>query len=93
MMELLRYLIDINSINVLQNMESLQDYRRILHNRNDPFEMRDTEFIKQFRLNKDLVQNVIDIADEFSDPISRKSEIDVETKVNIVNFLLYYHFH
>ena len=47
--------------------------------RGDPFELPDHQFVKLYRLNKDLVDNIIDRVNEFHSQ-RRMSPIDVSTK-------------
>jgi len=46
----------------------------------DPFELNNSKFMRLFRLNKDMVQRIIDVIEEYSDPISRRSALDAEQK-------------
>ena len=49
--------------------------------RSDPFELHDHQFVKLYRLNKDLVDNIIDRVSEFH-PQRRISHINVSAKVS-----------
>ncbi|RVE54128.1 hypothetical protein evm_001251 [Chilo suppressalis] len=51
--------------------------RRRCESREDPFEMRDADFIKNFRLNKNLVRNLMNMVE----PFIEQKEIDLKTKV------------
>ncbi|XP_025992133.2 putative nuclease HARBI1 [Solenopsis invicta] len=79
-MAVLRRLINFNVINVLENANIVFENRERFQ-RNDPFELNNLEFMRLFRLSKDMVQRVIDIVEEYSDPISRRSALDAEQKV------------
>lgn len=86
----LRRLIDYNAMDILENVNVFFENKRRFRQRSDPFELNNTEFIRLFRLNKDAVQKIIDIVAEFSDPISRKSELDAEQKVKINIYYIKY---
>lgn len=45
------------------------------------FELSDTKFIKLFRLNKEMVERLIYIVEEYSDQVARRSQFDAEQKV------------
>ncbi|XP_039309209.1 putative nuclease HARBI1 [Solenopsis invicta] len=79
-MAVLRRLINFNVINVLENANIVFENRERFQ-RNDPFELNNLEFMRLFRLSKDMVQGVIDIVEEYNDPISRRSALDAEQKV------------
>ena len=49
--------------------------------RGDPFELPDHQFVKLYRLTKDLVDNIIDRVRKFH-PQRRMAPIDVSTKVS-----------
>lgn len=66
-------------LEVLANVENAVEPRRRHRYKLDPFELSDREFRRTFRLSKELVENLIYIADEFSEPIGRKSDLDTDT--------------
>ena len=78
-MAALKRLVDFNAIDILENANILFENRENLQC-SDPFELNNLEFMKLFRLNKDMVQRVIDI-EEYSDPISRRLVLDAKQKV------------
>ncbi|KAK9711235.1 hypothetical protein QE152_g25549 [Popillia japonica] len=49
---------------------------------NDAFELSDTQFIKNFRLTKELTRGLIESVSPFINPPSRISALTVETKVH-----------
>ena len=57
---------------------------RIFYNRQDAFELSDRQFIKIFRLNKEVTANLIDVAERYIPGQSRASSLDVSTKVSII---------
>lgn len=64
-------------LEVLANVENAVEPRRRHRYKLDPFELSDREFRRT--LSKELVENLIYIADEFSEPIGRKSDLDTDT--------------
>lgn len=87
-MALLRRLIDLNAIDMLENANILLNENRRFRQRFDPFELSDFKFIKLFRLNKEMVERVIYIVEEYSDRVARRSQLDAEDKVQ--NLILLY---
>lgn len=63
------------------NAEIAIEPRRLYRPKVDAFELSDREFQRTFRLNKELVENLIYIVNEFSEPVGKKSDLDTETKV------------
>lgn len=80
-MVLLRNLINLNAINILKNANILLNENRRYRQCDDPFELSDTKFIKLFRLNKEMVERLIYIVEEYSDQVARRSQFDAEQKV------------
>lgn len=56
---------------------------RNYNNRFDAFELSDSRFVKLFRLNKPLVQDLIDNLSPFIPEPNRSSALDVTTKVGV----------
>ncbi|XP_048512552.1 putative nuclease HARBI1 isoform X1 [Athalia rosae] len=79
----LQRLINWNAVELLENAEILEERPRRIYNRQrDPFELNDDQFIRLFRLNKDLATNIINLFDELHDnPHRRSSALTSETKV------------
>lgn len=56
---------------------------RIFYDRQDAFDLSDRQFIKMFRLNKEVTANLIDVAERYIPGQSRASSLDVSTnKIN-----------
>ena len=81
-MALWRPLLSLTAAQLLEDAEldAEQPYRHFLP-RGDPFELPDHQFVKLYRLNKDLADNIIVRVNEFH-PQQRKSPIDVSTKIS-----------
>lgn len=62
-----------------------QPQRRFFRKEN-AFELSDANYIKNFRLTKDITRQVINILTPFLEPPSRKSAVSIETKVRIIFF-------
>lgn len=62
----------------------------------NPFERSERCFIKNFRLTKDLVREVVDLVTPYVQPPSRRSALSIESKVSkyflklMKHLLLYY---
>lgn len=67
----------------LINEAEAQDERgdRIFHERLNPFELPDRQFVKLFRLNKHTTEALIDIMNDYIPDPTRASALDVSTKV------------
>ncbi|XP_044755625.1 putative nuclease HARBI1 isoform X2 [Coccinella septempunctata] len=74
----------LHSIEVLEEAE-FQSERppRIFHKRDDPFLLSDKQFIRLFRLSKDLARNLISIVSEHIVQPSRSSALDSQLKTLI----------
>eukprot|EP00102_Acyrthosiphon_pisum_P019365 XP_016656575.1 PREDICTED: putative nuclease HARBI1 [Acyrthosiphon pisum] len=72
----------------LERQENALNYRKLNHKeRFDAFLLPDDVFIKNYRLNKNLVRYVINILTPFLIEPTRKSALDIQTKVFIaLNF-------
>lgn len=74
----------------LERQENALNYRQFHHEeRFDAFLLPDNIFIKTYRLNKDLVRYVINILTPFLTVQTRKSSLDIQTKVITLNFYTY----
>jgi len=75
------------AINNVENHEHLFNERqtRIPEMISDPFLLTDRLFIKNFRLSKNLVRNIIELLQTRIVSKDRSSEIDLNTKVNEYN--------
>lgn len=77
-----------DSIAILAAIRNLEDaeYREMDYNRRffdkyDPFELSDKTFVRLFRLNKVMVDELVDRLDPFLVQQSRSSALDSVTKV------------
>lgn len=66
----------------LERQENAYNFRRRCHKPVDAFLLSDFIFIKNFRLTKDLVRYVINLLTPFISEPSRKSALDIQTKVS-----------
>ncbi len=70
----------------IRNLEDAEyrasDYNRRFFDKYDPFELSDKTFVRLFRLNKVMVDDLIDRLDPFLLQPSRSSALDSVTKVN-----------
>lgn len=62
------------------------EQRRPFYPRIDAFQLGDIQFIRMFRLTKELVREVIRLVSPYIEEGSRESAINIETKVNYFNF-------
>lgn len=78
---------NINNILYLQAVQLLEEVelrarkRRVFHARKDPFELSNKDFIRLYRVNKRIMENVIDIVSNYTDEPRRVSALDVTTQV------------
>ncbi|KAK4872578.1 hypothetical protein RN001_014607, partial [Aquatica leii] len=73
-------------IGVLQEVENNAERPpRRYHDRDDPFELSDKQFIRLFRLTKELTRFVIDLVGDYIPAPSRLSGLDVQTKISECN--------
>lgn len=73
-------LVQLVLINELGNIEGRE--RRRNRQRLDPFnEMSDAQFIKVFRLSKELVQFLIHLLENYIAPARRATDLDISAKV------------
>ena len=75
----------------LINEALLHDERgdRTFHERLDPFELPDRQFVKLFRLNKQTTEALVDVISEYIPDATRASALDVTTKVILPSFQYY----
>jgi len=72
-------------------IENIEQHERIIHVRQsrnpefitDPFTYTDRLFIKNYRLTKELVTNLVELVRPYIVSKSRSSAIDLKTKVSI----------
>lgn len=55
--------------------------RRPFYNRIDAFQLQDKQFVRMFRLTKELVREVIELVSPYMQEGTRESAINIETKV------------
>lgn len=69
----------------IRNLEEAEyrqmDYNRRFFDKYDPFELSDKAFVRLFRLNKSMVDELIDRLDPFLVQPTRASALDSVTKV------------
>ena len=49
----------------------------------DPFDLPENHFIRMFRLNKEMVQEIINLVEERTSQPSRKSALNAQVKVSM----------
>ncbi|XP_067208477.1 uncharacterized protein [Linepithema humile] len=74
-------LINLEAIRLLEEVEIRAVKRRLFHIRDDPFDLFNKEFIKLYRVNKRIAENVINIVDQYFDEPTRSSALDIVTQV------------
>jgi len=58
---------------------------RRFHPRDNPFEtLTERQFIREFRLNKEMARDLIAMLEPYLDVPSRKSALDTQTKVSLI---------
>lgn len=68
--------------NVAEAQEANDNRGRVYYRRRDPFiELSDQQFIKHFRLNKNLTRQLIQIVSPFLEQPRRRSSLTPQTKV------------
>lgn len=76
----------------IRNLEDAEyramDYNRRFFDKYDPFELSDKTFVKLFRINKAMVDELVDRLDPFLVQPSRASALDSVTKVISNSILL-----
>lgn len=71
-------LMNIEEAEILDNQPN-----RSFHVRDDPFEsLSDINFIREYRLSKEAVQELINILEPLMNEGSRSSALDIKTKVS-----------
>lgn len=81
-----------HAIAILQNLEFQEgaQNRRQFYKRLDAFTLFDKDFIRNFRLSKTLVYQLINMVTPFMTEPSRSSALDIPTKVSCEpNYFLY----
>lgn len=86
----LNNLINLEAVRLLEEVEERRA-REIprLYERRDPFQLPDQDFIKLYRVNKHIMENVIDIVSEYinNDP-RRLSALNVTTQVKQIEMFI-----
>lgn len=87
----LNNLINLEAMQLLEEVEIAAMERRLFHARKDPFQLSNKD-IRLYRVNKRIMENVIDIVSEYINGNERKrlSAIDVTTQVNKLIKLFFY---
>lgn len=80
----LNNLINLEAVRLLEEVEVRARERRLFNERKDPFELSDKEFIRLYRVNKRIMENVIDIVSEYIGE-RRLSALGATTQVKIIN--------
>lgn len=81
----LHNLINLEAVHLLEEVEVRARRRRVFNARRDPFELSNKEFMALYRVNKRIMENVIDIVSEYNDEPRRLSALDVTTQVKKIN--------
>lgn len=79
-------LVHLDIINAMELEEANLENKRKVFNRQDAFDMPEYQFVKLFRLTKNVTSNLIDTLENYIEPPSRKSALEVSVKVNITVF-------
>lgn len=74
-------LMNLEAVRLLEEVEIRARERRVFNARKDPFQLADKEFIRLYRINKRIMENVIDIVSEFIDAPRRISALEATTQV------------
>lgn len=81
-----------HAIAILENVEFQENAqnRRKFYKRQDAFSLSDKDFVRNFRLSKILVNQLITMVTPFMTEPSRSSALDITTKVSCEpNYFLY----
>lgn len=85
-------LINLEAVRLLEEVEERAMVRQLFHVRNDPFELSNKDFIRLYRVNKRIAEDVINIVSEYiNEQPRRSSALDINTQVNkIIKLFLVY---
>lgn len=88
--------LDMDAVAILTAIRNLEEaeYRQMDYNRRffekyDPFELSDRTFVRLFRMNKSMVDELVDRLDPFLVQPSRASALDSVTKVISINIFVF----
>jgi hypothetical protein len=70
------------AITNLEQQEVAAEFRRSFHNSIDPFKVTDGEFLRNFRVTKELARTIIEMVTPHLSHPTRNSAISEETKVS-----------
>lgn len=86
-------LINLEAVHLLEGVEIRAMERRLRARnraRNDPFQLSNKDFVRLYRVNKRITENVIDIVSEYINVNERtQSALDVTTQVNEITYIIY----
>lgn len=71
-----------NVLGAMEEAEYLNSYRRQMNYREDPFEMSDHKFVQLFRLDKSMVDQLIDRINPYMTNGKISWALDTKDKVN-----------
>lgn len=70
-------IIQLNALAAVEEAEILADQpRRIFRGREDSFDLSDRQFVKIYRLRKDLCRDVINMVEPFLNPPTRSTALN-----------------
>lgn len=76
-------LINLEAVRLLEEVERRAVVRRIFHARNDSFALLNKDFIRLYRINKRIAEDVSNIVSEYTNEQPRRlSALDINTQVN-----------
>ena len=74
--------INLGALHLLEEAEIRAMRRpRLFHARDDPFELSNKDFIRLYRVNKEITENILNIVSEYNNEPRRASALDITTQV------------